>query len=173
VLVANADAYLADPDGPPGADIAAMLDGWAGDTVRLLGVPGGSEFDGHSFAGFSLLPWPIVAALPEERGELVRTAWRPAQRAGRLRVVPYRGTYLDTGTPRDYLRANLDAARGGSEVAHDAVVTGVLEQAVIGAGARVAGRVTRAVVWPGGEVGPGETLADAIRVGRGLTVPAH
>ena len=34
------------------------------------------------------------------------------------------------------------------------------------------GRVTRTVVWPGGEVGAGETLRDAGRVGRELTVAA-
>ena len=39
VLVGNADAYLADPHREPGKDIAAMLDGWGGDTVRMLTLP--------------------------------------------------------------------------------------------------------------------------------------
>jgi len=39
VLVGNADAYLADPDRPPGLDIAALLHDWDGETVRLLGQP--------------------------------------------------------------------------------------------------------------------------------------
>jgi hypothetical protein len=51
-------------------------------------------------------------------------------------------------------------------------VTGPAEQAVVGAGAVVRGSLRRAVVWPGGYVGPGERLVDAVRVGRDLTVPA-
>jgi NDP-sugar pyrophosphorylase family protein len=172
VLVGNADAYLADPIREPGSDIAALLQGWDGETVRLLGVPGGTEFDGHDFAGFSLLPWPVVAGLPDGRGELVHTAWRPAQRAGRLQVVPYAGTYMDTGTPPDYLAANVHAAHGGVLVAEGATVTAPVECAVIGAGAFIEGPVRNAVVWPGGAVGSHETLTDAIRVGADLTVPA-
>jgi N-acetyl-alpha-D-muramate 1-phosphate uridylyltransferase len=177
VLVGNADAYLSDPDRAPGEDIAALLDGWDHRSVRVLGVPGGHEFGDHRFAGFSLLPWTIVRDLPAERGELVFTAWRPAERAGRLTVVPYAGTYLDTGTPEHYLAANLHAAGGGSIVDPTAVVSAPVERAVVGAGARVDGVVREAVVWPGGVVAPGETLHRAIRApsggdGAGLTVPA-
>ena len=39
VLVGNADAYLADPNREPGKDIAAILDGWDGETVRMLTLP--------------------------------------------------------------------------------------------------------------------------------------
>lgn len=173
VLVGNADAYLA-ADRKPGPDIAALLDGWDGHEVRLLGVPGPPyEFAAHRFAGFSLLPWDLVATLEPEPSDLVRAVWRPAERQGRLRVVEYPGTYLDTGTPADYLRANLHAVHPGNLVAEGAVVTGALDGAVIGAGAVVAGSVTRGVVWPGGVVAAGETLTDAIRVGRELTVHAH
>ncbi|GIJ49806.1 hypothetical protein Val02_66920 [Virgisporangium aliadipatigenens] len=172
VLVGNADAYLADPERPPGKDIAALLDGWDGDSVRILGVPGGNEFSGHRFAGFSLLPWSIVRDLPIERNELVRTAWRPAERDGRLTVVRYEGTYVDTGTPRDYLAANLHAADGGSLVDPGATVAAPVTRAVIGAGAVVEGEVRDAVVWPGARVREGEALERAIRAGETLTVPA-
>ncbi|MEN3303859.1 MAG: N-acetyl-alpha-D-muramate 1-phosphate uridylyltransferase [Micromonosporaceae bacterium] len=167
VLVANADAYLA------GGDLGTLLDGWDGGSTRLLGVPGpAAEFGTYRFAGASLLPWHRVARLVPAGvpTDLVREVWRPAEAAGELDVVEYAGTYLDTGTPRGYLAANLDAAGGGSLVAPDAVVTGVLTRSVIGAGAVVAGHVTRAVVWPGGHVAPGEHLADAIRFGRSGTV---
>ncbi|MER7277455.1 sugar phosphate nucleotidyltransferase [Dactylosporangium sp. NPDC000244] len=173
VLVGNADAYLAS-ELAPGADIAALLDGWDGDTVRLLGVPGPPyEFGSHRFAGFSLLPWDLVKGLEPEPSDLVRLAWRPAERQGRLEVVEYPGTYLDTGTPADYLAANLHAVHGENLVAADAVVTGTLDGAVVGSGAHVAGRVSGGVVWPGGVVAAGETLRQAIRVGRSLTVPAN
>jgi NDP-sugar pyrophosphorylase family protein len=168
VLVGNADAYLA------GGDLSRLLDGWDGRTTRLLGVPHSRpEFGRHRFAGFSLLPWTRVAALEPVPGDLVRTLWRPAEAAGELSVVEYAGTYLDTGTPRDYLAANLHAAGDtGLLIAPGAVLTGSAELAVIGAGARVAGKVRRAVVWPGGQVGPDEDLVDTIRYGKLGTVAA-
>jgi NDP-sugar pyrophosphorylase family protein len=177
VLVGNGDAYLASPLAPPGDDIAELLAGWDGETVRILACPAGpgaaGEFGDHNFAGFSLLPWRLVRDLPMARADLVRTVWRPAERAGKLAVVPFRGTYLDTGTPSDYLRANLHVTDGGCLVATDAEVTGRLDRAVIGAKAVVEGAATRAVVWPGGHVGPDEHLRDAIRIGRDVTVPGR
>jgi N-acetyl-alpha-D-muramate 1-phosphate uridylyltransferase len=169
VLVANADAYVAGPGVDP------LLDGWDGETVRLLGVPAGdrpAEFGRYRFAGMSLLPWSTVRALTPYPSDLVRTVWRPAEAAGRLAVVEYRGIYLDTGTVADYLAANLHATGDGNLVDAGATVTGPLTRAVIGAGATVRGRVTRGVVWPGGSVGPDEHLVDAVRVGRDLTVAA-
>ncbi|MEV5766377.1 sugar phosphate nucleotidyltransferase [Micromonospora sp. NPDC052213] len=177
VLVGNADAYLADPARPPGPDVAALLRDWDGDSVRLLGQPAADPrapgtFDGHVFTGFSLLPWRLVRELPVTFGDLVRAVWRPAEAAGALTVVPYPGTFYDTGTPADYLAANLHAAGDGSLVAPTATVTGRCRAAVVGADAVVQGDVERAVVWPGATVGPGERLRDAIRAGATLTVPA-
>ncbi|UQU63255.1 NTP transferase domain-containing protein [Couchioplanes caeruleus] len=174
VLVGNADAYLADPDREPGEDVAALVDGWDGDTVRMLTkpVPPGDTggFSGRRFAGFSLLPWRYVRDLSPEFSDLVRTVWRPAEAAGDLELIPYEGVYLDTGTPATYLAANLHAARGLTDPA--ATVTGHAEESVVGAGATVAGRITRCVVWPGAEVAVDEDLTDAIRAGADMTVPA-
>ena len=176
VLVGNADAYLCATPDRTGPDLAALLEGWDGRTVRMLGVPAPPgyryPFGKFQFAGFSLLPWSVVAELPEGFSDLVQTAWRPAEAAGRLEVIEFGGTYLDTGTPAGYLAANLHAAGDGDLVAVDASVTGRLSRAVIGARADVQGAVTRGVVWPGGYVGPDEDLVDAIRVGRDLTVGA-
>lgn len=201
VLVANADAYLAKATTAELAqasnaklstatnaklstatkssrgDIAALLDGWDGKTVRLLGVLARAgqlrEFGDFRFAGFSLLPWDYVRTLPAEPTDLVHTVWRPAEAAGALDVVPYGGMYLDTGTPADYLKANLHAAGGGSLIAPDAIVTGRYERAVVGAGAVIHGELTRAVVWPGVYVGADEHLIDTIRIGADVTVPAR
>ncbi|GAA3746265.1 hypothetical protein GCM10022225_32520 [Plantactinospora mayteni] len=177
VLVGNADAFLAAPDSPPGPDVAALLAGWDGTTVRLLGQPvdGPSrpgDFGRYRFAGFSLLPWTRVRDLPVEPTELVHTVWRPAEAAGELEVVEFSGRYLDTGSPADYLAANLHAAGGGSLVDPTAEVTGEHRSAVIGAGAVVRGTLERCVVWPGGLVRADEHLTDAVRVGNSLTVPA-
>jgi MurNAc alpha-1-phosphate uridylyltransferase len=176
-LVGNADAYLADPRREPGKDIAAMLDGWDGDTVRMLtlpigaGQPGG--FSGRRFAGFSLLPWRYVSALDDTPGDLVRTVWRPAEAAGELELIGYDGRYIDTGTPADYLAANRYAAHHACLIGEGATVTGPCTESVVGAGARVAGAVTRCVVWPGGVVAADENLHDAVRVGANLTVAAE
>jgi len=149
-----------------------LLKHWDGETVRLLGVPGPpNEFGAFRFAGMSLLPWDLVEQLDATPTDLVRTTWRPAERAGRLEVIPFGGTYLDTGTAKDYLAANLHAAGTGSLVDPTATVNGRVEHAVVGAKAQIDGDVTRAVVWPGGVVEAGEHLVDAIRVGRDLTVP--
>jgi MurNAc alpha-1-phosphate uridylyltransferase len=168
VLVCNADAYLT------GADLAPLLSGWDGESTRVLGVPGDPpEFGRYRFAGCSLLPWSRVRDLRAERSALVTEVWRPAEAAGELTVVEYEGRYVDIGTPRDYLTANLLAAGPtGRLIAASASVTGEVSNAVIGAGALVAGRVERAVVWAGGYVGPDEHLVDAVRYGRTGTLAA-
>ncbi|GAA4214952.1 NTP transferase domain-containing protein [Actinocatenispora rupis] len=149
VLVCNADGYLAG-----GAPYAELLAGWAGDRPRLLVVPDATRGDFPSagprtlrFAGASLAPWPLVAALPTGASEL-NVPWRHADAAGRLDLVRYDGVFLDCGTPADYLAANLHASGGAS---------------VVGAGATVAGTLTRSVVWPGATVRAGEHLVDAVR----------
>ena len=173
-LVGNADAYLADPQREPGKDIAALLDGWTGDTVRMLtrpmppGATGG--FSGHRFAGFSLMPWRYLRDLGDDPSDLVRTVWRPAEAAGDLDLVTYDGLYIDTGTPADYLKANLHAAAGLT--APTATLTGRATESVIGPHAEVHGAVTRCVIWPGATVHEGESLRNAIRAGTDLTVPA-
>ena len=125
---------------------------------------------GRRFAGFSLIPWRYVRRLTAAPAELVHTVWRPAERAGELELIGYDGCYLDTGTPADYLAANLHAAAGAVLVEATATVTGPCEAAVIGARAVVAGAVTRGVVWPDARVATGEHLRDAVRIGDSLTV---
>ncbi|WP_433726502.1 sugar phosphate nucleotidyltransferase [Actinoplanes sp. CA-051413] len=173
-LIGNADAYLADPQREPGKDLAALLEGWTGETVRMLtrplppGTTGG--FSGHRFAGFSLVPWRYLRELTDEPSDLVRTVWRPAEAAGELELITYDGVYIDTGTPADYLKANLHAAAGLTDPT--ATLTGRAAESVIGAGAEVHGSVTRCVIWPGATVHEGESLRDAVRAGQDLTVPA-
>ncbi|MCO8276059.1 sugar phosphate nucleotidyltransferase [Actinoplanes sp. TRM 88003] len=173
-LVGNADAYLADPAREPGKDIAALLDGWDGETVRMLtkptlpGTTGG--FSGRRFTGFSLLPWRYIRDLPTEQSDLVRTCWRPAEAEGSLELVNYDGVYIDTGTPADYLLANLQATQGGSLIDPTATVTGTVTNSVIGAGAEVAGHLHRCVIWPGARVAATESLTSTVRAPGDLTV---
>jgi mannose-1-phosphate guanylyltransferase/MurNAc alpha-1-phosphate uridylyltransferase len=177
VLVGNSDAYLTDPSREPGKDIAAMLDGWGGDTVRMLTLPvkpgdtGG--FSGRRFAGFSLLPWSRVRDLTAEPSDLVRTTWRPAESDGELELIAYDGIYIDTGTPADYLAANLHATGTNGLVDPTATITGRVSHSVVGPGAVVEGDITRCVIWPASAVGRSETLVDTIRAGAHMTVPAQ
>jgi NDP-sugar pyrophosphorylase family protein len=155
-LVANADGYLADPAREPGKDVAALLDGWSGDSVRMLTkpVPPGDTggFSGRRFAGISLIPWRYLRRLAPVKGDLVRTVWRPAEAAGDLELIGYDGVYIDTGTPADYLAANLHAAAGGNLIAPDADIAAPVVGSVVGAGARVTAPITRCVVWPSATV---------------------
>jgi NDP-sugar pyrophosphorylase family protein len=173
VLVANADAYL------HGGSIAPLLDAWDGRHVRVLGVPAGQrtpEFGAYRFAGLSLVPGNLVDALPATPADLVRSIWRPAEAAGALLVVDYRGTYIDSGTPADYLAANLHAARltrSGCLVDPNAEVTGSAVDSVVGVDALVAGHIRRTVVWPGSTVAADERLVDAVRFGSRGTVDAR
>jgi NDP-sugar pyrophosphorylase family protein len=163
-LVGNADGYLADPAREPGKDVAALLDGWSGETVRMLTkpVPAGATggFSGRRFAGFSLLPWRYVRGLTAVKADLVRTVWRPAEAAGELELIPYEGVYIDTGTPADYLAANRHAAAGGNLIDPAAEINAAVTESVVGAGARVTAPITRCVVWPGASIT--EAAHDAI-----------
>jgi MurNAc alpha-1-phosphate uridylyltransferase len=169
VLVVNADAYVAAPEG----DLNSLLDGWDGQTVRMFGRKaddGHPPFGGLSFAGASLLPHAEAAALKPDYSHLVLTTWRPAERAGRMEAIALEGTYIDCGSPADYLAANMHAAAGENIIAPDAVVTGAVQSSVIGGAATVRGSVQGSVVWPGSQVGADETLASAIRAGSEMTV---
>lgn len=146
VLVLNGDAYR--PEG-----VGALLDGWDGERVRLLVVrdPGNGDFGDWRFAGASVHPWSAVRDLPAEPAGLYEAVWRHLE----PELVPYDGVFVDCGTPRDYLAANMHASSGRS---------------VVGEGAVVAGELVRSVVWPGGVVRPGERLVDCVRAGTDITV---
>ncbi|MGA8112335.1 MAG: NTP transferase domain-containing protein [Actinocatenispora sp.] len=170
VLVCNADGYLS-----PGPDaLRLLLSGWDRERPRLLVVdaPGRGDFVDPTargdapptrtlrFAGASLAPRSLVAELPVGPSAL-STAWRRAEAADRLDLVPFDGVFVDCGTVDDYLAANLHASDGRS---------------VVGTGATVVGRLTRSVVWPGATVTEGEHLVDSVRAvlpdGSPLTVRA-
>jgi N-acetyl-alpha-D-muramate 1-phosphate uridylyltransferase len=153
VLVRNADAYLT-------SGLEALVDGWSGDRPRILAVARDrpSDFGRWQYVGACLLPAREARRLPDAPASLNDLVWRPAWERGELEVVEAVGQHIDCGTPADYLRANLVASGGAS---------------VVGAGAVVLGRIERVVVWPGGRVGPGEVLADCIRVGADVTVDAR
>ena len=149
VLATNADAWHQ-------ADLAAFVDGWDGERVRLLVASDPAAGLGPTTRlCATLLPGAVAAGLPDGPAGLYDTCLQPASADGRLELVGYDGPFEDCGTPRSYLAANL-AASGG--------------EPVIGRGAIVEGTVERSVVWPFGFVRANERLVDAIRVGPRLTV---
>ena len=149
VLVTNADAWFADL-----IDLTAFVDGWDRARVRLLCIevgPGG-DFGSLRYCGLALMPGAMVAALKPEPSGLYEVCWRSEADAGRLDLVVHPGPFVDCGSPRDYLDANL-LWSGGASVIHPT--------ARIGAGAVV----ERSVVWEHSVVVPGEILSDTVRAG--------
>lgn len=150
VVVANSDAW-----GPTAASVRRLLDGWDGESVRVLVAPqeGHEDFPGATgrFAGVSAMPWSAVSGLAPVPSGLYEAVWRHVE----LDVVPTDEPFFDCGTPAEYLAANLAWSGGDS---------------VIGEGAVVEGEVVRSVVWPGGVVERGERLVASIRAGRDVTV---
>jgi NDP-sugar pyrophosphorylase family protein len=146
VLVLNGDAWR------PGG-LSKFFDTWDGERVRLLVVRDEErgDFGPWRFAGASLNPWRLVRGLNAEPSGLYEAVWRQAD----PELVEWHGPFVDCGTVRDYLDANLLASGGAS---------------VVGDGAVVEGELTRSVVWPGGVVRRGEHLVDAVRTDTGLTV---
>jgi CTP:molybdopterin cytidylyltransferase MocA len=146
VLVLNGDAWR------PGG-LSTFFDTWDGERVRLLVVRDEErgDFGPWRFAGASLNPWRLVRELAAEPSGLYEAVWR----GNDPDLVAWDGAFVDCGTVRDYLDANLLASNGAS---------------VVGAGATVEGDLTRSVVWPGGVVRRGEHLVDAVRTDTGLTV---
>jgi N-acetyl-alpha-D-muramate 1-phosphate uridylyltransferase len=177
VLVHNSDVWAP-------IDLASFVEGWDGERVRVLIAPGR---EGPSAAGAAgartgvasgvafgpavglvatLLPWSAVSVLGATPSGLYETTLRAAGAERRLDPVTWSGPFVDCGTPRDYLDANLEVAASsptGSIVDGSASVTGTVHQSVVGAGAVVAGSIRRCVVWDGATVAAGESLTDAIR----------
>jgi N-acetyl-alpha-D-muramate 1-phosphate uridylyltransferase len=153
VLLRNADAYLT-------SDLGELVAGWDGRRPRILAIPRGipSDFGDVQYVGACLLPASDALRMPDAPASVNDLVWQPAWGRGELEVVEVRGEFVDCGTPRDYLRANLLASGGAS---------------VVGQGATVLGALERVVVWPGGHVGPDEALHDCIRIGAELTVDAY
>jgi NDP-sugar pyrophosphorylase family protein len=148
-LVVNGDAWHT-------ADLRPLVEDWDGERVRLL-VAGSADvaFGPRMRVVGSLLPPADVAALPDGVSGLSVVSWGPALDAGRLDVARVDVPFVDCGSPRTYLEANLLASRG---------------RPVVGDGAVVEGQLVRSVVWDGASVGPGERLVDAIRADDGVTV---
>lgn len=164
-LVLNADTYTE-------ADLAAFVDGWDGERVRLLLYESDRLLAGAGVAA-ALMPWSIVSGLEPVPSGLFSCVWVPAAASGRLDVVRYDGPFFDCGTPSSYLAANrylAQRAPGGSLIDPAAVVSGDATGSVVGPGAVVEGIARDSVIWAGAQVGRHELLDRAIRTDADSTV---
>lgn len=150
ILLTNADAWHA-------GGLSALVDGWTGENTRLLVVRDADrgDFGDLRYAGAGLLPWRDVRDLDPVPSGLYELTWQALEHEGQLELVEASHEFIDCGTPRDYLAANL-AASGG--------------QSVVGDGAEVEGELVRSVVWPHARVLAGERLVEAIRAIDTVTV---
>ena len=145
------------------------------------GAPG-TPFEGL-YTGYQIVEPELLEHIPRGRPScIVRETYGPLIARG-APVFAHRtsGTFLDFGTPADYLGGVLAllGERGdrtgvfvhpGASVAPDALLgpgAVVEERAVVGPRAAV----RRAVVWPGASVAPGATVEDGVLTPRGF-VPA-
>jgi N-acetyl-alpha-D-muramate 1-phosphate uridylyltransferase len=138
------------------ADLTDFVERWDGERTRLLVMRSAKpDFGEWKFCGVSLLPADVVTQLPPIPSGLWEVSWRELWNERRLDLYEYSGMFFDCGTHSDYLEANLAVA--GSDN-------------VVGAEARVMGKIERCVIWPNAEVGKEETLVDVIRTETGITV---
>jgi hypothetical protein len=101
VLITNGDAWY-----DPAPDLRELVGGWDGERPRLLVVRDEerADFDGGwRFAGASLLPGPLAAALEPVPSGLYEQVWS----RGPVELVPTEVVFVDCGTPED-----LALARG-------------------------------------------------------------
>jgi len=146
-LVLNADAWS------PGS-LADFVAGWDRERVRLL-VVGSDRLEPSSRIAAALMPWTEVSALDAVPSGLYEASWEAAAADGRVEVVRHHGSFVDCGTPSQYLEANLQASGGVS---------------VVEPGARVEGTLEECVLWADAVVRPGEHLVRAIRLAGSFTV---
>jgi NDP-sugar pyrophosphorylase family protein len=141
-LVVNADAWC------PGS-LEGFAAGWDRERTRLL-LAGDDVLHPASRVAGALMPWSAVVRLAVEPSGLYEVAWRAASEAGSLEVVRHDGPFVDCGTPREYLAANLLSSGGAS---------------VVEPGAEVRGRLDRCVVWREARVHEHESISLGICAG--------
>ena len=145
-------------------------------------------------AGTYVLEPSVLDRIPSgRRVSIERETFPQLVEAGTLFAVPSEAYWLDTGTAKTYVRANLDRipddvlVAPSAGVASTAAVTtavigeaccvedgAVVEEAVLLDGARVASGATvrRSVVGWGASVGSGADVGDYTLIGRGAEVGA-
>lgn len=136
------------------------------------GAPPGA-FEGF-YTGYQLAEPELLAHIPPGRPScIIRETYGPLiARGAPVFAFPASGSFLDFGTPGDYLRGTLSllAERGGDPRGFVHPRASVAAGALLGPGAVIeegatvgdGATVRRAIVWPGASVAPGQTVEGGI-----------
>ena len=134
--------------------------------------PSGGPSSGWVNAGVYVLEPSLLDRIPpHQRVSMERETFPAVAAAGGLYTLRTDAYWIDAGTPRSYLQAQLDLVSGRRDLTLEAVspraevsagarVTEsvVMEGAVVERGASLAG----SVILPGGRVGAGAVVADSV-----------
>lgn len=134
--------------------------------------PAGDTTSGWINAGVYVLEPSVLSRIPAGRPVSMERETFPAVAAdGGLYTLRSDAYWIDAGTPRSYLQANMDLISGRrearleavgprSDIAADALVVDsvVMERAVVGPGVRLTG----SVVLPGARIGAGAVVSDSV-----------
>lgn len=163
---------------------------WTDREGRVTGFGGeaGEGIRSGFYTGCQIVEPELLSRVPPEGAScIIRETYTPLIREG-APVFGYRttGTFLEFGSPADYLRGTLELLHEGLGKTPDrSVTTGFVEivppvhiapGARIGSGARIGpdavleegstvgegASVSRAILWPRASVAPGETLHGAV-----------
>jgi NDP-sugar pyrophosphorylase family protein len=136
-------------------------------------VPSSRSGSWH-FVGVQVAQARVFAGLCDgEPAETVAGLYREmvAARPGAIRVWPAPTSFLDVGTPRDYLDAALRLGGDPPQPPAGAATARLPRPRGPPRPPPASARLTRTVVWPGARVGDGAVLDDCIVAG-GADVPA-
>ncbi len=166
ILVVNADSWSLDPL------IGFLADR---DPLRVSVLAHRTdEFGPRTGVVATAIPWEFVRQLEPVPSGLYEVLWRDAHARGELEVVRSDLSFVDCGTPADYLRANRQAvAIAGHSIIDPTATVGDdsrIVRSVIGAGAIVSGIVIDSVVWADQIVGSDEVVEGAVRASSELTL---
>ncbi len=164
-------ALRADPDLGARAPVEADADGVVVRMREFAGTPG-LGIEGTHFTGIHAAHRPILDDVPDGFACIVRSAYTTRLPERRIRSIRHSGTWIDIGTPGDYLEANLAVLDGRLETALPVweLGTGQPGDRWVGRSARVDGSVTHSIIGAGATVPSDATLRECV-VWDGVAVP--
>ena len=146
----------------------------AGCVVRITSVvPSDAGIAGTHFTGVHAMSKAAVGRIPSDGEQcVIRTAYADLVRERGVGRTVHAGTWVDVGTPRAYLHANLAVLDGTVDTPIDPWARGerAHECSWVGPDVRVDGSARHSVLGAGAVVPSGASVSDCV-VWDGVTVP--